>query len=290
MNPGNKNALASTGIYGPILLRLRAQKVALVGLSIILILMFSALFAEFVCPYNPHEHGNLLYDRFQPPDGDHYFGTDKFGRDVFTRVIYGGRTSLIIAIAVVFISSLLGLIYGTVSGYLGGRVDAILMRLLDFLLAFPLIFLLIMIIAFFEMHHWYLIPILGLSSWMETARLVRAEVLSIKERPYIMAARGLGYGHTRIMAYHIVPNCIRVVLVIAPLKLAEIVLLESSLSFLGIGVQPPTPSWGSIINDGRAHLLSAWWISTFPGIFITITVMGFHLLSDGLKKSLQPPR
>ncbi|MBD3223314.1 MAG: ABC transporter permease subunit, partial [Caldithrix sp.] len=157
-----------------------------------------------------------------------------------------------------------------------------------FFLAFPLIFLLIMLIAFFDINHWHLIPILGLTSWMETARLVRAEVLSIKERPYILAAKGLGFSHWRIMYHHIIPNCLGVVLVIAPLKVAEIVLLESALSFLGIGIQPPTPSWGNIINDGRHHLLNAWWIATFPGLMITITVMAFHKVSDRLKSSIHP--
>jgi peptide/nickel transport system permease protein len=269
---------------------LKYKKAALIGLGIIIVLTIASFMSTIISGYDPNIQGDILLDRYLTPGWDHLFGTDKFGRDIFSRVLYGGRISLTIAISVVFLSSTIGLIYGAASGYFGGKVDAIMMRFLDFLLAFPLIFLVIMITAIFSINHWYLIPILGFSGWMETARLVRAEVLSIKERDYILAARGLGFNQARIIFNHVIPNCFSVVLVLVPLKIAEVILLESALSFLGIGVQPPTPSWGNIINDGREALLSAWWISTFPGMFITSTVISFHLIADGLRDCLTPNR
>jgi peptide/nickel transport system permease protein len=267
---------------------LKYKKAVLTGVAIIVVLTIASFMSSFISGYDPNIQGDILLDRYLAPGWEHIFGTDKFGRDIFSRVLYGGRISLTIAISVVFLSSTIGLIFGAVSGYFGGRIDAVMMRFLDFLLAFPLIFLVIMIMAVFNTNHWYLIPILGLVSWMETARLVRAEVLSIKERDYILAARGLGFSQLRIIFKHVIPNCFSIVLVLVPLKIAEVILLESALSFLGIGVQPPTPSWGNIINDGREAILSAWWISTFPGLFITSTVISFHLIADGLRETLNP--
>ena len=259
------------------------NKVALVGLIILLLILFLSVFANIISPNGPNSHGDLVLDRYLSPSLEHPFGTDKFGRDIFSRVIYGGRASLIIAFSVVFISVTIGIFYGLIAGYFGGKIDSILMRILDFLLAFPLIFIVITLIAIFDVDRWYLILVLALTSWMEIARLIRAEVLSLKEREFILAAKGFGFSAVRIMFYHILPNCINVVLVVIPVKIAEIILLESALSFLGIGIQLPTPSWGNIINDGREVLLNAWWISTFPGLFITFTVLSFHLISDGLK-------
>lgn len=267
-------------------LKFKQQKKAVAGLVIFTLMVIASLFAGYISAYDPAAQGDLILDRFRSPSWEHLFGTDKFGRDVFSRVLHGSRISLTIALCVVIVSNAIGLIYGTVAGYFGGWIDKVMMRFLDFLLAFPVIFLLIMIIAIFNTNHWYLIPILGLTSWMETARLVHAEVLTIKEREYILNAIGFGFSKFRIIFRHIIPNCLSILFVIAPLKIAEVVLLESALSFLGIGVQPPVPSWGNIINDGREVLLSAWWISTFPGMFITFTVMSFHLIADGLKTSI----
>jgi peptide/nickel transport system permease protein len=262
------------------------NKPAIIGLILIIILVFGSVFSFLLAGQDPHVQGDLIEDRFLSPSTDHPFGTDKYGRDVFSRVLYGGRISLFIAVSVVIISMTIGVLYGSISGYFGGRTDMIMMRILDFLLAFPLIFLIITLIAVFKLTHLYLIPLLALTGWMETARLIRAEVLSLKERDFILAAKGFGYNHLRILLSHIIPNCLSIVFVTVPLKVAEVVLLESALSFLGIGVQPPTPSWGNIINDGREALSYAWWVSTFPGIFITFTVMSFYLISDGLKDIL----
>ena len=164
-----------------------------------------------------------------------------------------------------------------------------MMRFLDFFLAFPAIFFIITISAIMQLDHWYLIPILGLTGWMETARLVRAEVLTVKERDYVLAARGLGFSRMRILFRHVIPNCMSPVIVAATLKIGEVILLESALSFLGIGVQPPTPSWGNIINDGREVLLRAWWVATFPGIFIMLSVVSFNLISESIHDYLERP-
>jgi len=264
----------------------KLNQTALFGLVLLIIIFMSCIAGSLITSMDPNIHGDLVEDRFLPPAIDHPFGTDKFGRDVMSRVLYGGRISIFIAAMVVLLSMTIGVIYGSICGYFGRRVDAFLMRILDFLYAFPLIFLIITVIAIFRTTHWYLIPLLALTGWMETARLIRAEVLSLKERAFVQAVRGLGFSNLRILIRHILPNCLHVLFAIIPLKVAEIVLLESALSFLGIGVQPPMPSWGNIINDGRNVLLQAWWISTFPGIFITLTVMALHLFGDGLRKMI----
>ena len=232
--------------------------------------------------------GDLLTSRYLSPSLQHPFGTDKFGRDVFSRVLYGGRISIAIAASVVFLSMSLGLTYGTLSGFFGGVIDAVMMRLLDFLLAFPAIFLIITVIAVFHLNHWYLILVLGLTGWMETARIVRSEVLSLRERDFVLSAIGFGYSNARVLFKHVIPNVLAPVIVAATLKVGEVILLESAFSFLGIGVQPPTASWGSIINDGRESLLQAWWVSTFPGIFIVLSVMSFNMIGDSLRDTLDP--
>lgn len=285
---GTTHYVEAPSFAGQVLRAFRHQRSARMGLWIILTLILASLLISFIGPYSPQQQGDLVLERYLPPSAEHWFGTDKFGRDIFTRVIYGARISLAVALGVVLLAGTIGLLYGAVSGYFGGRVDSVMMRLLDFLLAFPVIFLILMAVAVFNINHWYLIPLLGLTGWMDTARLVRAEILSLKERDYILAARAMGYSSTRIILHHLIPNCLTILFVMAPLRIAEVILLESALSFLGIGVQPPTPSWGNIINDGKDVLLKAWWISTFPGIFITLTVMSFHFISEGLKKSLQP--
>ena len=268
--------------------RLWQNKAVVIGLSGVLLLIIVASFSDWLAPCDPLAQGNLLTERYLAPSWDHPFGTDKFGRDVFSRVLYGGRISLAIAVSVVLLSMTIGLLYGTTSGYLGGLVDTLLMRFLDFLLAFPSIFLIITVVAVFRMSHWYLIPILALTGWMETARIIRAEVLSVQKRDFVLAAVGLGLSRVHILTRHVIPNCLTPVMIAATLKVGEVILVESALSFLGIGVQPPVPSWGNIINDGRDVLLRAWWISTFPGFFIVLSVMSFSLLGDGIRSWLNP--
>lgn len=277
------------GFFSNIWLGFKQDKKAFAALIFIILLTLGAFGSDLLSRYDPFAHGDIVTERYLEPSADHLFGTDKFGRDIFSRVLYGGRISLLIAFSVVFLSMTIGLIYGTLSGYIGGRTDRVMMRLLDFLLAFPAIFLIITIIAVFRVSHWYLIPLLALTGWMETARLARAEALSIRERDFISAARGMGFSNFRILFIHVLPNCLTPLFALIPLKIAQVILLESSLSFLGIGVQPPTPSWGNIINDGREALLGAWWVSTFPGIFITLTAVSFNLLGEALRQKLRTP-
>ncbi len=263
---------------------------ALIWTTFLITLTLCSLFAEVIAPYNPNYQGNLLTERYQPPSLEHPFGTDKFSRDVFSRVLYGSRISLGIAFGVMLLSLTIGLIYGTIAGFCGGMVDSLMMRFLDFLMTFPAIFLIITIVAIFHPNHWYLVLILSLVSWMETARLVRAEVLSVKSRDFVLAARGLGLTTWEIIRRHIIPNCLTPVMVAAPFKIAEIILVESTLSFLGVGVQPPVPSWGNIIESGRQAMLHAWWIATFPGIFIALTVMSFNSLGERIKQVFAPEK
>jgi peptide/nickel transport system permease protein len=267
--------------------RLRKSRLALIGLSFIILLILVSALAPVIIQRDPNAQGDLVYYRYLSPSFDHPFGTDKFARDVFSRVWYGARISLTIAFSVVVLSLTIGLLYGTISGFFGGWIDSLMMRILDFILAFPVIFLLIIVVAIFNPNLFHFILLLSLTGWMESARMVRAEVLSVKERDYIQAAISLGLSRFRILFRHVIPNCLTPLLVMAPLKIGRVILLESALSFLGIGVQPPTASWGNIIHDGSHILVHAWWIALFPGILIVLTVMSFNLVGEGIKESLR---
>ncbi|RMF57161.1 MAG: ABC transporter permease [Calditrichaeota bacterium] len=263
------------------------NRLTLCALIYIVMLTGLSYLSPLIMPYHPEEQGDLVYERYLPPSLQHPFGTDKFARDIFSRVFYGGRISLTIAFISVFLAVTIGILYGSISAYWGGVVDTILMRILDFLLAIPPLFLFITIAALFSVNIWGLILLLSFTGWMEIARLIRGEALSIKEREFILAAKGLGFSKIRIVLRHLIPNCLTPVMAAIPMKMAEVILIESALSFLGIGVQPPTPSWGNIINDGREALMYAWWISTIPGVFIAATVMSFNIIGEGLQKVLE---
>ncbi len=215
-------------------------------------------------------------------------GTDKYGRDVYTRILYGARISLSIGFIAVGISVTLGTLVGAVSGYFGGIVDTVLMRLVDTLISFPRLVLLITVIALFEPSITVVVVVLGLTLWPSTARIVRGEVLSLREREFIEAAHALGLSAPRIILRHVVPNVMGPVIVAATLGLGNIILIEAGLSFLGLSAPPPTPSWGNIITDGREYLVDAWWVSTFPGLAIVFTVVAFNLIGDGLRDALDP--
>jgi peptide/nickel transport system permease protein len=244
--------------------------------------------APIFTPYDPIAQGDVPRMRYVAPCMEHPLGTDKFGRDVFARVIYGSRISLMIGILAVTIAVLLGALVGAAAGYFGGATDAILMRIVDALLAVPRIFLLITCVALFSGSVWLIIVLLGATGWMTTARLVRAQVLSLRSLDYVKAAEALGAGGRSIIWRHVIPNTATVIIVAATLRIGGIILTEASLSFLGLGVPPPTPSWGQMVFEGREALLSAWWLSTFPGIAIAVTVIGFNLLGDALKDAFDP--
>ena len=223
-----------------------------------------------------------------PPSPAHYLGTDTLGRDVLSRIIFGSRVSLKVGFVAVGLATLIGLFIGALAGYYGGWVDSALMRLVDLMLCFPAFFLILAVIALLEPSIWNIMAVIGLTGWMGVARLVRAEFLSLREREFVTAARALGAGDTRLILRHMLPNALAPVMVSATLGVAGAILTESALSFLGLGVQPPTPSWGNILTAGKDNIEIAWWLSVFPGLAILITVMSYNLLGEGIQEAIDP--
>jgi peptide/nickel transport system permease protein len=266
----------------------RRNGMAMAGLVTVVLLYLVALLAPLLAPYDPIVQGDLVRDAYMAPAAGHWLGTDQFARDMLSRIIYGARISLSIGFVAVAIAIVLGSLLGAIAGYLGGKLDAVLMRFTDMVMAFPRLVLLIMIIALFEPTIGLIIAVLGLTQWPGTARLVRGEVLSLREQEYVQAARALGFGRTRIILRHLIPNVLAPVIVAATLGIGNTIVLEAGLSFLGFGVQPPTPSWGTLVADGRQNLISAWWVATFPGLAIVATVLAFNLVGDGLRDALDP--
>lgn len=266
--------------------RLKRNRLAMAGLSVVLLLFAISIFAPFIAPYHPSEIN--AWHVLSPPSWQHWLGTDELGRDLFSRVLFGARISLKVGFVAIGIAVLLGSLVGLLAGYYGGWVDTILMRFVDIMLCFPAFFLILAIITFLEPSIWYIMAVIGLTGWMGVARLVRAEVLSIREMDYILAARCIGCSDLRIMLRHIMPNALSPVLVAATLGVAGAILTESALSFLGIGVQPPTPSWGNILTSGKDYIEFAWWLSLFPGLAILITVLAYNLLGEGIRDALDP--
>ncbi|NPB09102.1 MAG: ABC transporter permease [Thermodesulfobacteria bacterium] len=251
-------------------------------------LVFVALAAPLIAPYDP-----LAIDVahvLEPPSLAHPCGTDLLGRDVLSRLIYGARVSLEVGVLAVGISLAIGVVLGAVAGYFGGWVDGLISRLIDIMLCFPTIFLILAVIAYLEPSIVNIMIVIGLTSWMGVARLVRAEFLSLKEREFVLAERALGAGPARIIFYHILPNALPPILVSATLGVGMAILVESALSFLGLGVQPPTPSWGNMLTEGKETLEIAWWLSVFPGLAILITVLGFNLLGEAIQELTDPRR
>jgi peptide/nickel transport system permease protein len=276
------------GLWSPGWGRFRRNRFGVAGATIILVLYLAAVLAPLLTPYDPIAQGDVPKMRYVPPCREHPLGTDKFGRDVLARVIYGSRISLTIALLAVAITVVLGALVGATAGYFGGTADAILMRIVDALLAIPRLFLLLTCVALFPGSVLLVIVLLGATGWMATARLVRAQVLSLRNLDYVKAAEALGAGGRGIIWRHLIPNTLTVIIVGATLRIGGIILTEASLSFLGLGVPPPTPSWGQMVFEGREALLNAWWLSTFPGIAIAVTVIGFNLLGDALKEAFDP--
>ncbi len=268
--------------------RFRKNRFAVAGAVIVLSLYIVAILAPLLTPHDPIAHGDLPKTRYLSPRTGHPLGTDKFGRDVLARVLYGSRISLTISFLAVAISVIAGSLVGATAGYAGGIVDTVLMRIVDALMAIPRLFLLLTCIALFSRSVPLIIILLGATGWMATARLVRGQVLAIREQDFIKAAEALGAGRRRIMLRHLLPNTLTVIIVAATLRIGGIILAEASLSFLGLGVPSPIPSWGQMVFGGRDALLDAWWVSTFPGIAIAVTVIGYNLFGDGLRDAFDP--
>lgn len=265
------------------------NRTAKAGLVLLCLVYLVAVLAPLLASYDPIAQGDLLTERLLPPSPEHPLGTDRFARDILSRIIYGARVSLGIGFLAVSISVSIGTVLGAVAGTVGGWLDTAIMRVVDTVLAFPRLVLLIAIVAFIEYRSiWVIVVVLGLTQWPATARLVRAEALSLREREFILAAYGLGYSRTRIILRHVVPNVMAPVIVAATLGIGNTIVLEAGLSFLGLGVTAPTPSWGTMVSAGRHSLLAQWWISTMPGLAIVLTVLAFNLVGDGLRDALDP--
>jgi len=262
------------------------NKMAVAGSLVVLLLFAVSLLAPWIAPYDPSAID--LKQVLAAPSSAHLFGTDQLGRDVLSRMIWGARISLKVGFVATGIAILLGAILGAVSGYYGRWVDAVIMRLVDVMLCFPAFFLILAVIAILEPSIWNIMIIIGLTGWMGITRLVRADFISLKERDFVLAARVIGASDLRIIFVHILPNAMASILVAATLGVAGAILTESALSFLGIGVQPPTPSWGNILTAGKDNIDIAWWLSLYPGLAILITVLGYNLLGEGIRDSLDP--
>lgn len=261
------------------------NKLGYISLSIILILILFSTFS-FLSPYDPNKID--LSNKLVNPSLKHLFGTDEMGRDYFTRSLYGGRASLMVGFISMIISTALGTIIGTFSGYIGGKIDNIIMRIIDILMCIPTFFLILIINAYLKPGIENIIIIIGLFGWMDIARIVRSQTLSLKEREYVLCSKALGAPNKRIVFKHIIPNVIPSVMVASTINIASAILTESSLSFLGLGVRAPNSSWGSMLQNAQGFISSAPYLAIFPGLFILFTVLSFNILGDIFSVALDP--
>jgi peptide/nickel transport system permease protein len=266
--------------------RFSRNRLSVIGAIIVLLLITISLLASFFAPYDPTTID--VYNVLSPPDKTHLLGTDDLGRDLLSRIIWGSRVSLKVGFVAVGIAIMIGIVIGSVAGFYGGKVDAILMRFVDIMLAFPTFFLILAVIAILEPNIFTIMAVIGITSWMDVARLVRAEFLTLKERDFVDAARAIGINNTRLIFRHILPNALSPVFVAATFGVGGAILIESGLSFLGLGVQPPDPSWGNILTAGKDNIEIAWWLSLYPGLAILITVLSYNLVGEGLRDALDP--
>ncbi len=266
--------------------RARITPSMVVAIAILCAWLAVAIAAPLLAPYDPDAVD--IMNMLAPPGADHWFGTDQLGRDILSRIIAGSRVTLTIAGSAVILGGIVGVLLGLVAGYFGGWSDRVLMRLVDIQLAFPLMLLALLVVAALGPSLHNLVAVLALTSWVRYARIIRAQVLSVREREFVQAALAMGAGHGRILLRHILPNVLTPALVVATLELARTIVLEAGLSFLGLGIQPPSPSWGRMLADGRTYIASAWWIITLPGLALMLTVLSVNLLGDWLRDWLDP--
>lgn len=259
------------------------------SLALIGLLCLIALLAPLLAPYAPNTQLDIIALKNRPPSLAHPFGTDQYSRDLLSRMLFGARISLSVALLAVLLSATVGTAYGLTAGYFGGRVDAIMMRLLDACLAIPRVLLLVAVLALWSpVPLGALIAIIGLTGWFEVSRLVRAEVMSVMRREYLLAARALGTPGFRIVWRHVLPNVLNPIIVAATLGVGNVIMLEAGLSYLGIGARAPTASWGSIFFDGSDAFQATWWIALFPGLAIIVTVLAFNVFGSALRDALDP--
>jgi len=244
--------------------------------------VLTSVFAPYICRYSPSQQS--LSEKLLPPSEKHIFGTDEFGRDVFTRLLYAGRVSLSVALVAVIISTFLGTLIGITAGFFKGVVDAVIVKIIDVFLSIPTFFLILMVVSLWSPSLLNIMIVIGLTSWPSLARLVRAETLSVSERDFIKAVESLGLSKWRIMFVHILPNVLAPVVVAAVLGFGSAILVESGISFLGLGIQPPQASWGNMLASGKTYLGVAWWLSFFPGLAIFLVVLCFNLIGETLKQ------
>lgn len=271
--------------------QLRRPNVA-ISFFVVMILLAMSIVPSIFTSLDPNAQSILLRLKgpwFTDANGViHPLGTDQLGRDVWARIVYGARTTLIVSIGAVLVSAAIGIFLGLVGGYLGGFVDAIILRLVDMQLAFPIILLVIAVVSVTGQSLAVLIILMGLASWPTFARVIRSEVLSLRDREFIEAARSIGAGQWRILLRHVAPNVLSAVMVVATFELSTMILIESTLSFLGVGVQPPTPTWGGMISEGQRYLSQSWSVSLFPGLIICVTILAINTLGDELRDFLDP--
>jgi peptide/nickel transport system permease protein len=272
--------------------RLFAKKATLVSMALLLLALLCALFPTLLAPHDPYLQELVM--RLRPPSfmergiEGHFLGTDHLGRDILSRIIHGARVTLLVSLLALAVSLVIGVVAGLVGGFIGGRTDAIILRLIDMQLAFPVILLVISIVAVLGPSLTNLIVIMGLSGWPRFARLVRGAVLSVRGLEYVEAARAIGASRMRVMFNHILPNILSSIIVYSSFELARMILLEATLSYLGLGVQPPEPTWGGMISEGQKYITQAWWVSLFPGLAIAGIILVFNMLGDELRDALDP--
>ena len=285
-NNNTVNKKKKSGPWRDVFNRLKRNKMAMFGLVIIILLIFLAVFADFIAPYGYDDQN--LKDRLTPPNSQYLLGTDNFGRDILSRIIYGSRISLQVGFIAVGISAIIGGALGAIAGYYGGKLDNFVMRAMDILLAIPSILLAISIVAALGPGLQNVMIAVGIGSIPSYARIVRASVLSIRDQEFVEAARAVGANDFRIITKHILPNAMAPIIVQATLGVAGAILSAAGLSFIGLGIQPPTPEWGAMLSSGREYLRDNWYVATFPGLAIMITIFALNLLGDGLRDALDP--
>ena len=283
-NSGSAEKLRKSSQWKDVWIRLRRNKLAMVGMVIAVLLALMAIFAPVIAPYDYQVQS--IAERLQMPSAQHLMGTDNMGRDILSRLIYGGRISLLVSLLAVIVSLVIGGLLGAVSGYMGGKVDSVIMRLMDILMAIPGILMAVCISAAMGGGVWQTALAIAVAGIAGVCRLVRGQTLTLRNQEYIEAARASGSGTLRILLSNIIPNCLAPIIVNTTMSIGGNIMMISALSFVGLGVQPPIPEWGAILNSGREYVSTFWPLITFPGIAIALTMFGFNVVGDGLRDAL----